>query len=56
MFGLTKQVFIGLLSFSVFLTTEFVSLNNELYVVRATLSDLNLNELNYYPFIVSLDK
>ena len=31
-------------------------LNNERCTVRLTLTDLNPIELNYYPFIVSLDK
>ena len=31
-------------------------LNNELFMIRSTLIDLNPVELNYYPFTVSLDK
>ena len=56
MLRLIKKVFIALWSFIESLTTKFVSLNNEPYVIRATLIDLNLDELNYYLFIVSLDK
>ena len=56
MLRLIKQVFIALLRFSGSLTTKFVSLNYEPYVTRATLIGLNLDELNYYPFIVSLDE
>ena len=32
------------------------SLNNKPCLARPTLVDLNLNELDYYPFIVSLDR
>ena len=56
MFRLIKQVFIALLSFSGSLTTKCVSLNNEPCMIRPTLIDLNPVELNYYPFLISLDK
>ena len=56
MFRLIKQVFIALLSFSGSLTTTSVSLNNEPCMIRPTLIDLNPVELNYYPFMISLDK
>ena len=55
MFTSIKQVFIALLSFSGFLATKCVSLNNELCVIRPTLIDLNPIKLNYYPVIISLD-
>ena len=55
MFRSIKQVFIALLSFSGFLATKCVSLNNELCVIRPTLIDLNPIKLNYYPVIISLD-
>ena len=56
MFRLIKQVFIVLLNFSGSLVTKCVSLNNELCMSRPNLIDLNPIELNYYPFMVSLDK
>ena len=34
---------------------KFVSLNNEPCMIRPTLIDLNLAELKYYPFMISLD-
>ena len=56
MFNLIKQVFIILLIFSESFTTKYVSLNDELCIVRPTLIDLNAVELKYYPFMISLDK
>ena len=56
MFRLIKQVFITLLSFSESLTTKCVSLNNEPCMVRLTFIDLNSVELNFYRFVISLDK
>ena len=56
MFRLIKQVLTALLSFSGSLATKFVSLNNEPYMIRLTLIDLNPVELNYYPFMIVLDK
>ena len=56
MFGLIKQVFITLLSFSGSLAIKCVSLNNEPCMIRPILIDLNPAELNYYPFMISLDK
>ena len=47
---------IALLSFSGSLATKYVSLNNEPYMMRPTLIDLKLAELNYYPFTITLDK
>ena len=38
------------------LATTCMSLRNEPCVARSTLIDLNLIDLNYYPFIVILDK
>ena len=49
-------MFIALLGFSKSLTTEYLFLNGELFIVRPTLIDMNPNELKYYPFIVSLNK
>ena len=33
-----------------------MSLNNEPCMIRPTLIDLNAIELNYFPFMISLDK
>ena len=64
MFCVIKQVFIVLLSFSETLPciakvpdrTKSMFLNDEPYMVRPTLVDLNPVELKYYPFIISLGK
>ena len=56
MFRLIKQVFIALLSFSGFLATKCVSLNNKSFMIRPTFRDLNPTELIYYLFMISLDK
>ena len=49
-------MFISLLSFSESLATKCLSVNNEPFMIRPTLVDLNPVELKYYPFIISLDK
>ena len=54
MFSFVKQVFIVLLSFSVFLATKRFSLNDEPCMIGPTLTDLNLIELKYYPFMIGL--
>ena len=56
MFGLIKQLFIALLSFSSPLATKCVSLNDEPCVLRPTLIDLSPVEIKYYPFMISSDK
>ena len=56
MFTLIKQVFIALLSFCRYLATKCLSLNYGSCVIRPTLIELNPTELNYYPYMVSLDK
>ena len=56
MLGLIKQVFIVLFSFNESLATKYVSLINEPGMARPTLTDLNLVDVNYYPFIINLDK
>ena len=43
-----------LLSFSESLNTKCVSINDEQYMVRPTLVDLNLVDLRYYPLILSI--
>ena len=47
---------IALLSFSGSLATKCVSLNNEPCMTWPTPIDLNSVELNYYPFVISLNK
>ena len=47
---------IALLSFSKYLTKKCVSLNKELCITRPTFVDLDPVELDYHPFITSLDK
>ena len=49
-------MFIVLLSFTSSLATKCVSLNDETFMIRPTLIDLNPVQLNYYPFLISLDK
>ena len=56
MFSLIKQVLVVLWSFSSSFSTKFMSLNDEPCMVRPTLIDFNPVELNYYPFMTSLDK
>ena len=59
---LIKQVLIVLLKFSSSLArvakirTKCMPLNDEPYMVRPTLIDLNPVEPKYYPFMISLDK
>ena len=55
-FGLLKQIFIGLLSFSGSLATKCTSLNHEPCMARLFLIGFNLAELKHYPFMISLDK
>ena len=38
------------------LNIKCVSVNNQQYIVRPTLINLNPDELHYYPFIVSIDR
>ena len=56
MFWLIKQAFMALLSFSESLATKCVSLDNEPCMTKPTLVDLNHIELDYYSFIMNLDK
>ena len=49
-------MFMGLLSFRGPLTTECMSLNNEQFKTRPFLIDFNHVELNYYLFMITLDK
>ena len=56
MFRLYKQVFITLLSFSRLLATKCVSLNDESCLVGPIRMNLILNELHYYPFMVSSNR
>ena len=59
MFSLIKPVSNELLSFSIYLARErttFLFLNDEPYLVRPTLIDLNPAEPKYYLFMISLNK
>ena len=56
MFGFIRQAFIRLLSFSESFATKCVSLNNGPCMIKPTLIDLNSVKLNYYSFMISLDK
>ena len=49
-------MFIVLLSVSESLATKCSSLNEEPYMFKSALIDLYPIELNYYPFMISLDK
>ena len=49
-------MFIVLLGFSSFSAAKCLSLNDEPRMVRPTLIDLNIIDLKYYPFMISLDK
>ena len=53
---LIKQVFLTLLNFSGSLATKYVSANNEQLMIRPIFLDINSIELNYYTFIIILDK
>ena len=55
-FWLIQEVFIVLLSFSESLATLCVLLKSEPCMTRFTLIDLISIELNYYPFLITLDK
>ena len=50
------SLFIVLLSFSESLVTKCMFLNDEPCMVRPTLIDLNPVELQYYPFMINLNK
>ena len=56
MFWFIKQIIVALLSLSGSLTTKYVSLNNEPYMTRPMVVNLNPVQLNYYLFMISLDK
>ena len=49
-------MFIVLLSFSSSLATKCLFLNDEPFMVRPTLTDLNPVEFKYYPLMISLNK
>ena len=54
--GLLNKVFVALLRLSSSTDTKCMSLSNEPCIARSFLIDLNPIELNYYAFIISLDK
>ena len=47
---------IALSTFSGFLASKCVTLINEICMIRPSITDLSPAELNYYPFMISLDK
>ena len=50
------SLFIVLLSFSESLAIKCLFLNEQQYMVRPTIFDMNPVELKYYSFIISLNK
>ena len=68
MFGLTKQVLVGLLRLNKSLSSivntpdhvKCISLNNQQFMIQSTIIRLHRNEyiegLRYYPFSVNLDR
>ena len=56
MLRLIKQVFIALLSFGVSLATEDVYVIDKPFMTGPTLIDLSPVDLNYYLFMIGLDK
>ena len=54
--GLLNKVFVALLRLISSTDTKCMSLSNEPCIARSILIDLNPIELNYYAFIISLDK
>ena len=56
MFRLIKHVFIVFSSFSKSLATKWMSLNNKPCMFSPTTIDLNHTELNFYPFMISLER
>ena len=53
MFQIIQKAFIGLISFTGSLKSEYMLLNNEQYKNRLNLIDLNSIELNRYPFMIT---
>ena len=54
MLSLIEQVFFVLLSFSEFLATKCVSLNDKPCMIRHAIIDLNSIELKYYLFVIRI--
>ena len=54
MFRFIKQA-LALVCFGGLPATNCVSVNNQSCITRAALTDLNSDEVHYYPFMVSLD-
>ena len=50
------SLFIVLLSFSEYLAIKCLFLNEQQYMVRPTIFDMNPVELKYYSFMISLNK
>ena len=51
-----SSLFIVLLSFSEYLAIKCLFLNEQQYIVRPTIFDMNPVELKYYSFMISLNK
>ena len=51
-----SSLFIELLSFSEYLAIKCLFLNEQQYMVRPTIFDMNPVELKYYSFMISLNK
>ena len=51
-----SSLFIVLLSFSEYLAIKCLFLNEQQYMVRPTIFDMNPVELKYYSFLISLNK
>ena len=51
-----NQALVTIFGFSRYLTTKCMFLNDESYMTRLTLNDLNPIVPNCYPFLVGLDK
>ena len=51
-----SSLFIVLLSFSEYLAIKCLFLNEQQYMVRPTIFDMNPIELKYYSFMISLNK
>ena len=51
-----SSLFIVLLSFSEYLAIKCLFLNEQQYMVRPTIFDMNPVELKYYSFMISLNK
>ena len=56
MFRFMNQALVTIFGFSRYLTTKCIFLNDESYMTRLTLNDLNPIVPNYYPFMIDLSR